>query len=250
MEIDFAVLDQWRPEALPGMGEKEAERRTWRDDGLAFYSSLDRWSKDYERRCMLPHQDNYATAVKTLELLNSVYPRFMHGTISKAFVSLMDERMRVACMFEESPPAYGRFFTRAFEVRKWVVQNLMLPKYSIWGWWVPEDERGLNTSYTDKDGRRWVTTYDALPQYVKPTWWNRWGPGGLMSLAMGIPRPGDKEMFGKGWKIDEVGPTRFVKKGEKEYHATYGKLEGRVETVLAVHGEPGAGQGCPFFVKV
>lgn len=249
MEISYSDLDDIRPEPLPGQSPAEAEQRTWRTDGLAFYSALDQWSKAYEERCMLPHQDNHKTALKTLELLNSVYPKFMHGVISKAFVSLMDERMRIACMFDAPPPSYRAFITRVFAIRAWIVEHLMLPRRALWGWWVPLDDRGLNTQYTSKDGRRWFVEYDALPHYVKPTLWNRWGPPGWMSLVMGVPRPGDKEMFGEGWRIDEVGPKGFVHKGQKEFASTKTKLEGNVEIEKAVYGRPGERGGCPFFVK-
>ncbi|ETN36453.1 uncharacterized protein HMPREF1541_08731 [Cyphellophora europaea CBS 101466] len=250
MDISYAALDDIRPAPLPGMDAAAAEQRNWRDDGLAFYSALDQWSKAYEARVMLPHEDNYKTAVRTLELLNSVYPRFMHGVISKAFVALMDERMRIACMFPPSPPSYKQFFEGAFKVRAWLIRHLFLPRRSLWGWWVPEDERGLVTEYTSTDGRRWFTMYDALPHYVKPTLWNRWGPSGWLSLAMGVPRPGDDEMYGEGWKVDEIGPERFAKKGQKEFEVTRKSLEGRVETERGVYGGDASVGGCPFFVKI
>lgn len=250
LEIGYQDLDDFRPEPLPGQSAAEAEQRTWRSDGLAFYSSLDQWSKAYEERCMLPHEDNYKTAIKTLDLLNSIYPKFMHGVVSRSFVALMDERMRVACKFEPSPSSYKTFFERVFAVRAWMIEHLFLPRRSLWGWWVHPDNRGLNTEYTSKDGRRWFNEYDALPHYIKPTLWNRWGPGGLMSLALGVPRPGDKEMFGEGWRIDEVGPERFVKKGQKEFASTKDRLEGKVETDKGVYGRPEDKGGCPFFVKV
>lgn len=250
MEIDYTVLDAIRPAPLPGQSSINASHRTWRSDGLAFYSALDQWAKAYEERCMLPHEDNYRTSVKTLELLNSVYPALLHGVISKAFISLMDTRMRVACMFPTPPPSYRTVITRVFAVRAWMIENLFLPRRSLWGWWVPEDDRSLVSPSPSADGRRWIREYEALPHYVQPTFWNRWGPGGLMSFAMGVPRPGDKEMFGNGWKIDEVGPERFVKKGEKELQAEKSRLEGKVETDQGVYGELGESRGCPFFVKV
>lgn len=90
-----------------------------------------------------------------------------------------------------------------------------------------------------------MVEYDALPHYVRPTVWNRWGPMAWVAWGLGVPVPGDQGMCGEGWRMGEVGPEGFKGKGAKDGDVGRRRLEGRVEVERAVREG-----GCPMFVKV
>jgi hypothetical protein len=242
--IDFSALDAYPPAPLPGHAPDPT--RTWRTDGLAFYTSLDAWCKAYEEATMVPHPDNHAVSLKTLDLLASIYPTALRPILHNAFISLMDDRMRLACQFPAPPPIYAQTFSNILAIKAFATKHLSLPARALWGWWVPRDHRGMVTEATHgKDNnRRYFTEWEALPHYVQPSIWNRWfTPGAWFALAMGNPRPGDQGMEPDGWAMPEVGPAVFKGRGAKEAEAERDRLQGHVEV-------GSAGGGCPFFVKV
>ena len=61
-----------------------------------------------------------------------------------------------------------------------------------------------------------MTVYEAHPFYVKPTFWNQFGPRAWQSWVMGLPVPGDEgdRYWPGGYKISEIGPELMRRKGE------------------------------------
>jgi hypothetical protein len=57
--------------------------------------------------------------------------------------------------------------------------------------------------------------YEAYPYYVKPTLWRRYNPVALLRWVSGGDRPGDKpeKYHPEGYKIEELGPPRWMGKG-------------------------------------
>ena len=55
--------------------------------------------------------------------------------------------------------------------------------------------------------------WDALPYYVKPTFWNRWGLGAMMSRLNSLPVPGDQgqRFCPMGYSIPDLGPSHGKK---------------------------------------
>jgi hypothetical protein len=247
MEISFDNLDDFPPPPLPGHAADKS--RTWRTDGLAFFHSLDAWSKAYETRVMLPNEPSHSITMKTLHLLTSTLPSSLGKIVYQTAISMMDTRMREACLLHSPPPSYRRNIDRFLAVRAFVIRHFCYPRRALWGWWVPEEERGMSTETPDPvTGRRYFATYEALPHYVKPTFFNRWiSPAAWASWSLGVPVPGDPEMEGKGWLMTETGPKAFVGKGKAEFAVTKKKLEGNVRVQEPVSDVP---RGCPMFVKV
>lgn len=202
MEIKFDVL--------PG------SKTGWKD-GLHFYQELDDWAKKYETQHMVPHKNNYDTAIKTKELLLSTVPTISHGAVAQVISAAMDDRLREAIMFEPAHPMAKRLFNLFMELRRFYLRHLALPRFS----WQREKSLSKDTS---SDGRRWITLWSTTPHYVKPTLWGRWGPSGLYQLMIGAPRPGDKDMCPEGYLRSNVGPRAFDGKGKEEFEQEKSKI--------------------------
>ncbi|KIW91262.1 uncharacterized protein Z519_08158 [Cladophialophora bantiana CBS 173.52] len=210
--------------------EKLPSYSTGWKDGLHFYRELDTWAKEYEKNSMVPHQKNYDTAVQTRQLLLSMYPPFMKGVLSKVVSAPLDDRLREAIMFDEAPASYRSFFNGFMELRRFYLRYLALPKPSFMA-------KKMMTKEPDASGRRYYVTWDTAPVYVKPTLWNRWGPGAMVHLLLGVPRPGDPGTYPEGFEIKTTGPSVFIDKGQKEMEMTRQRLK-KERT-----------GGCPFAVR-
>ncbi|KIV88347.1 hypothetical protein PV10_08038 [Exophiala mesophila] len=215
MQINFDVL----PSAKSG----------WKD-GLHFYRELNTWFKDYEKEYMVPDVTNYEVAVKTRDLLICNAPTFAHSVLQKMVSAPLDDRLREAIMFDKAPPAYTASLNGFMTLRRVLLRYLALPRP-----WFMEDT--IMTEKPDKAGRRYIVTWDTKPVYVKPTLWNRWGPGALMSRVLGIAVPGDAGTHPEGFVVDDVGPSVFVGKGRAEARETVKHLETK------------ANIGCPFAMQ-
>lgn len=210
--------------------EKLPSYSTGWKDGLHFYSELDSWAKEYETKYMVPDKKNYDTAVETRKLLLSGYPDFLKGALTKIVSAPLDDRLREAIMFERAPASYAAFLDGFMEARRFYLRYLALPR----PWFMINP---YQTKEPDKKGQRYILKWDTMPVYVKPTLWNRWGPGAAIGALLGIPRPGDQGTYPEGFKIEDVGPSVFVGKGAKEMELTRDKL--RKERT----------GGCPFAVR-
>ena len=93
------------------------------------------------------------------------------------------------------------------------------------------------TKDPDTEGKRFYLLFDTKPVYVKPTFWNRYGPGALVNMVLGVPRPGDPGTYPEGFEVKNIGPSTFVGKGQKEMEAMKEKL--KTERTAA----------CPFAVR-
>jgi hypothetical protein len=202
MEISFDVL----PSSKTGFR-----------DGLAFYAELEEWSIDYERRCMVPHQNNYITAIQTQNLLLRTIPRPLHGPVSKIISAAMDDRLRDAVKFEEPSSFYRELLDGFLAIRKIYLRHLALPRPEFMINYLVEKK-------ADSDGRRHLIRYDTIPYYVKPTLLNRYGPAALVSRLLGVPLPGDEGYFPEGFTTSDVGPSALIGKGHVEAEKTKARL--------------------------
>ena len=201
----------------------------WKD-GLHFYSEMDAWAKEYEKKVMVPDQNNYDTAVQTRALLLGTLPQFMHPFMIKLVSVPLDDRLREAIMFDRAPASYTKWFGRFMAVRRFYLRYFALPR----PWFM---KNALHTKEPDQAGRRYVVRWDTKPVYVKPTLWNRWGPGALLQSALGIAVPGDEGTFPEGFAVSEAGPAAFKGKGLKEVDAEAQLLKKQLTA------------GCPFAVR-
>lgn len=207
-------------EALPSY------KTGWKD-GLQFYDELDKWSKDYELRNMVPDDNNHKIAVKTKELLLSTIPAFSRPIAASLIAAAMDERLRAAMKFEPASQSVVRSLQSFMSARKFILRHFCLPRWS---------HAKYHSTKSSTDGRNWVQVWSTTPHYVKPTLWNRFGPSGIYQLLIGAPRPGDKGMCPEGFLRSNVGPRAFDKKGKDEFSQTKSRLM------------QSRSSGCPFQV--
>lgn len=122
--------------------------------------------------------------------------------------------------YEPPPPSYARFFSLLLSARRFALRYLALPR--------PYFLRFSNfTEEQDENERVFITQWDAAPYYVKPTFWNRWGPVAWLTWALGLPLPGDggDKYYPQGYFIPDVGPKYFEGKGRKALNQTIEELK-------------------------
>lgn len=95
-------------------------------------------------------------------------------------------------------------------VRRFVMRYLTPPRPNYFRY----------TTFTDQPDEQGFLSFirwDAAPYYVKPTIWNRWGPTAWFTWIMGRPLPGDEgsKFHPEGYNIPDVGPSRFLGKGQQ-----------------------------------
>lgn len=186
----------------------------WKD-GLHFYKELDQWAAEYEERVMVPHKDNYNTAIKTQELLFDTIPSFTHALVGPLLAAVMDDRLREAIMFDAPPPIARSFLSLFMTTRQFFLRHFALPRYIR--------QQYLSTE-NSSDGRRWIEIWSTTPHYVKPSVWNRWGPSGIYQLLLGQPRPGDTGMCPEGYLRSDIGPRAFRGKGKDAFEQEKHKI--------------------------
>ncbi|KAF2457823.1 hypothetical protein BDY21DRAFT_284837 [Lineolata rhizophorae] len=182
----------------------------WKD-GIQWLEEIEQWSSEYEEKHMMPHRDNKQTADETLAILLYSMPKSLHGPGLKIVTCLMDDRLRTAMMYPAPPPSYMKFVKGLLNLRAFVLRNFSLPR--------PDFLAVCNITDRDASGRSHFRYYDAMPFYVKPTLWNRWGPEALWQRLLGLPVPGDSpELYmPEGFRTEEVGPATFKGKGATFY---------------------------------
>ncbi|KAF3480136.1 uncharacterized protein GIQ15_05483 [Arthroderma uncinatum] len=181
-------------------------------DGLHWLEEIEAWSRKYEIEYMVPDKHNHQTANETVALLLYNAPSFIHPIMWKGVIFLLEDRLRVAMMYERPEWIYRFIFSNILVARQFVARHLMLPRpYCL--------RVTRHTEAFDEAAPHSLLVWDNAPYYVKPTLWNRWGPETMYSRMLGRPVPGDDgdKYFPGGFNPPDVGPQRFLGKG-KEYH--------------------------------
>ncbi|OOQ82694.1 hypothetical protein PEBR_37948 [Penicillium brasilianum] len=194
-----------------GIGyEKLPSGATGFKDGIQWLEELEAWSEAYEAKCMVPDVKNRETADQTTAVLLYMLPKVLHP-VGLQFVSfMMDERLRKAMLYDAPSSVAVVAFSSLLTVRKLFLRYLSLPR--------PYFLRSISfTDEPDEHNRFFLTQWEAAPYYVKPTFWNRWGPTALLTRILGRPVPGDErdKYYPQGYSIQDVGPKYFEGKGRK-----------------------------------
>ena len=93
-------------------------------------------------------------------------------------------------------------------MRKYMLRYLLPPR--------PGFMHTRNTTDTPTtEGTYHFKLMDAAPWYIKPTFWNRFGPPAWPARLMGLPLPGDKNgrYWPNGYHIRDIGPVFLRGKG-------------------------------------
>ncbi|KAJ5627721.1 hypothetical protein N7490_009949 [Penicillium lividum] len=189
-------------------------------DGLHWLEEVEAWSQEYEARFMVPDVKNRETADQTMEILVYMVPKVLHP-VGFQFVSfMMDDRLRKAMMYDAPPPFLEKVFASVLNVRKLFLRYFVLPR--------PSFMKVQNVSAKpDENDRYYLTSWEAAPYYVKPTFWNRWGPMAWLTWAVGRPVPGDDgdKYRPSGYHINDIGPKYFEGRGQKAIEQTMEELK-------------------------
>ena len=221
------------------------------EDGMKWLDEMVDWAEDYEKKTMVPNENNRKTAEHTVAILLWSLPNIMKPFGKKVVSAVMDDRLRRAMMsvnrstdlskletslmtsnsrFEKPPTIYFTFLSFVLKTRKLLLRFLFLPR--------PFPLRvHTTTEHLSKDGRYFMRAWETVPWYVQPTFRNRWlRLQSWTSWIMGLPVPGDEgdKYYPQGYRIREIGPETMRKKGEGHMREEREKLAGERM------------KGCPF----
>lgn len=115
------------------------------------------------------------------------------------------------------PPSqlYSVLFSSLLSIRRFFLRYLSLPRPDFLAY-------SSFTKDVDENDRVFITKWEGAPYYVKPTIWNRWGPGAWLTWLLGRPVPGDEgtKYYPQGYFIPDVGPKYFEGKGRTSLEKT------------------------------
>ncbi|KAI2730611.1 hypothetical protein DTO012A7_5738 [Penicillium roqueforti] len=180
-------------------------------DGIHWLEEVDTWSQEYEVKYMVPDAQNRESANQATAVLLYNLPKVFHPVGLQFTSFMMDDRLRKAMLYEPPTPFWTKVFSALLITRTFILRYLTPPRPLIFAVSNTAKQPDTNNRYHRK-------SWDALPYYVKPTFWNRWGPMAWVSWALGHPVPGDQgeKYYPKGYHIHDIGPKYFEGKGQKE----------------------------------
>ncbi|KAI1088650.1 hypothetical protein F5B19DRAFT_413547 [Rostrohypoxylon terebratum] len=199
----------------------------WRD-GIEFAEDLAAWAKSYEVVAMKPSTVCAKPARTLIPMITYWVPWFAKPYATHIVLSLMGERVRDAFMLPEPCISAVAVTHTLLTIRRFVVRYLTLPRFFEVKRLGPQDP---------KTGRMTqVIAYGNFPFYIKPTLWNRWGPGAWAVWAYGGKVPGDdpEQYMPQGYLFSDIGPRNRIGTGINE-------AEADAERIRA-----SGWSGCPF----
>ncbi|KAF2108532.1 hypothetical protein BDV96DRAFT_652783 [Lophiotrema nucula] len=198
-------------------------------DGYEFVEDLRTWATTYEEKMMVPNDWNHKLAEETIAILLCNVPEFMKPFGKQVVVTLMDERLRKAMIYDKPSSGYYVLVNTILQTRKFFLCYLTPPRPNF----MPV---ARHSDADPKTGRYYLNEYMSEPWYVKPTFLQQYGLAAWFRWALGKPYPDGKKYKPEGFSHFEVGPEKFEKHGLKEFEATRDRLIS--ERV-----------GCPFAVS-
>ncbi|KAJ8105035.1 hypothetical protein ONZ43_g7584 [Nemania bipapillata] len=155
-------------------------------------------------------------------------PGFAKPFVEEAVCVLLGDRVREAFMLPEPGIMAGATVYPILALRRAYLRYLALPRFfelNHLGGVDPQTGR-INSAMP----------YGNFPFYIKPTFWNRWGPVAWAIWLYGGKVPGDnpEEYMPQGYLFTDLGPKNRMGLGVKE-------MEANVEGLRAA-----SRGGCPF----
>ncbi|KAF2761998.1 hypothetical protein EJ05DRAFT_507597 [Pseudovirgaria hyperparasitica] len=196
----------------------------WRD-GLHWLDELAAWADAYEAEYMVPAQSNRAVADHTTKILTYGMPESEGFTKFGRLVTatLMDERLRIAMMYDKPPAWLQSVVDATLKMRKFVMRYAALPRRTAFGFLSEEPDK--------ETGKLYRKVYLAEPWYVPERY--KWSVQGALRWVFGLALPA-KQWQSEGYVVEEVGPFAMKGQGLQEF-------EKGVEDLM------GSGRGgCPF----
>ncbi|KAI1372350.1 hypothetical protein F4677DRAFT_432644 [Hypoxylon crocopeplum] len=199
----------------------------WRD-GVEFADDIATWAKAYEVVAMKPSTVCAKPARALIPMITYWVPWFAKPFVTQVVISLLGDRVREAFMLPEPDVAAGALVYSLLTVRRFVVRYLTLPRFfELKRQYDPDPQTGLMTQRIP---------YGNFPFYIKPTFWNRWGPMAWAVWLYGGKVPGDdpEHFMPQGYLVTDIGPENRMGLGTEE-------IENDAKRIKASGWE-----GCPF----
>ncbi|XXG99320.1 hypothetical protein Hte_005657 [Hypoxylon texense] len=189
---------------------------TSRHSGLDFFHSIYAWQELYESRAMKHTSANHHLAATAIDLLLWGVPGdYLKRVATRFLVVLMDDPLRIAVGYPAPTAIYRVCVKTLLVARKFALRHLFLPRFfAIQPTRVVESDisnqqaNSPHGALLQHHSRTVLTSYVGAPYYVKPTLWNRWGPGAWWWWFLGHPIPAqdNQHFIAEGYLIPEIGP--------------------------------------------
>ncbi|KAK9416342.1 putative ER-bound oxygenase mpaB/mpaB'/Rubber oxygenase catalytic domain-containing protein [Seiridium unicorne] len=199
------------------------------DDGLDFALDVAQWAKSYEVTAFVPSETSNKPAVALIPMIAYWVPWWGKSFVYECVHVLLGDRVREAFLLPEPGTGAAATVYTSLLLRKLALRHLALPRFT------PLRRHNESTDSIDEPLQlSW--SYGNYPFYVRPTLWNRWGPGAWAIWLYGGKVPGDqpREYMSRGYKFEDLGPVNCTGKGGDEMKADFERMKTK-----------GMG-GCPF----
>ncbi|KAK9802332.1 putative ER-bound oxygenase mpaB/mpaB'/Rubber oxygenase catalytic domain-containing protein [Seiridium cardinale] len=199
------------------------------DDGLDFALDVAQWAKSYEVTAFVPSETSNKPAVALIPMIAYWVPWWGKSFVYECVHVLLGDRVREAFLLPEPGTGAAATVYTSLLLRKLALRHLALPRFT------PLRRHNESTDSVDEPLQlSW--SYGNYPFYVRPTLWNRWGPGAWAIWLYGGKVPGDqpREYMSRGYKFEDLGPVNCTGKGGDEMKADVERMKTK-----------GMG-GCPF----
>ncbi|KAM0807802.1 putative ER-bound oxygenase mpaB/mpaB'/Rubber oxygenase catalytic domain-containing protein [Seiridium cardinale] len=199
------------------------------DDGLDFALDVAQWAKSYEVTAFVPSETSNKPAVALIPMIAYWVPWWGKSFVYECVHVLLGDRVREAFLLPEPGTGAAATVYTSLLLRKLALRHLALPRFT------PLRRHNESTDSVD-DPLQLSWSYGNYPFYVRPTLWNRWGPGAWAIWLYGGKVPGDqpREYMSRGYKFEDLGPVNCTGKGGDEMKADVERMKTK-----------GMG-GCPF----
>ncbi|KAJ7626092.1 hypothetical protein FB45DRAFT_922921 [Roridomyces roridus] len=184
---------------------------------------LQAWSEAYEEAHMIPAQTNHTLSKHTTgELLFPVPRRFGLRQVTEGLTrALLEDRVRIAMMEPEAPTYAAYLVPFLLRLAAWTQKHLLLPRLK------PFSVVQIDLPESSPCGPRLVPTKFTSKPWYKPRRQGHWVFIDRLLVMVGwhadVPSAAYKS---DGYKIHELGPTRFENDGHEEVFKIAEGLQG------------------------
>ncbi|KAK8851945.1 hypothetical protein PGQ11_014424 [Apiospora arundinis] len=202
-------------------------------DGVDFGRDITAWAKSYEVVSFVPSKVSNKPAVALIPMITYWLPGFMKDFAQECVTVLLGDRVREAFMLPEPGVTAACIVYTSLVLRRAFLRHLSLPRFRPL---IRHHSPGCESPEQTDKRIHLNFPYGNYPFYIKPTFWNRWGPGAWAMWLAGGKLPGDnpETHFSEGFLFEELGPLNRMGQGKPEMEADIQRLKAK-----------GMG-GCPF----
>lgn len=187
---------------------------------------LQTWSKQYEMSHMVPAKSNHLTARHTLDELLARAPKAfgIKKFGEKLAICLLDDIVRKAMMFPRQPSFYrttiNLIMTFAALIQTWFVFPRRAPKFNV------DTSIITDTETRNSCPRLHPRRFAAKPWYrPEATGLGYYRDQLLVAIGYFSEMPGP-HLKSAGYRLEELGPTKFENSGHEEVMEQAAKLQG------------------------